>query len=56
MSEYKAQLGRSRADHEELARELRQKEQDMDRYKRDSIAESEKVSRPANTSPDTELV
>ncbi len=43
VNEYKSQLARSRSDQEELARELRHKEQEMDRYKRDSMAESEKV-------------
>ena len=47
VSEYKSQLSRSRGDQEDLARELRQKEHEMDRFKRDMMADAEKVSWPS---------
>lgn len=43
LSEYKVQLGRSRAEQEEMAKELRHKEQELERYKHDSMVETEKV-------------
>ncbi len=43
VTEYKAQLDRSRAENEELSKELRTKDQEMDQIKQESIIETEKV-------------
>lgn len=43
VSEYKAQLERSRSQCEELTKELRLKDQEVDQLKRENMIEIEKV-------------